>query len=188
MSLRFYMDHQIDARLHQPHRVPSVALARAGDTSVYHPAMPLIVAPTPVDAILPLRHRILRAGLPFETARFEGDEEATSRHFAARDGDQIVGCATVHLRPFSETRPVAWQLRGMAVDEAYRRGGVGSRLLDAVIDHLRADGRTDLLWCRARKPAVPFYKRHGFEVVSDEYDVPTAGPHFTMVKRLDAPT
>jgi hypothetical protein len=39
-----------------------------------------------VAEIMPLRHRILRAGLPFETARFEGDEEATTRHYVAFAG------------------------------------------------------------------------------------------------------
>jgi hypothetical protein len=41
-----------------------------------------------------------------------------------------------------------------------------------------------LLWCNARVPAVPFYREMGWAVVSEPFEIPTAGPHVRMVKRL----
>jgi predicted GNAT family N-acyltransferase len=33
---------------------------------------------------------------------------------------------------------------------------------------------------------VVFYKKLGFEVISDEFEVPGIGPHFNMIKYLTA--
>jgi predicted GNAT family N-acyltransferase len=44
----------------------------------------------------------------------------------------------------------------------------------------------DLLWCNARTPAVRFYQKQGWTPVGEEFDVPLAGPHVRMFKRLDA--
>jgi len=31
---------------------------------------------------------------------------------------------------------------------------------------------------------VEFYRKHGWEIVSAVFDIPTAGPHFKMVRKL----
>ncbi len=51
---------------------------------------------------LPLRHAILRAGLPRETAIFPGDEAESSRHFGAFLEGKLVGVATIHFVPLLE--------------------------------------------------------------------------------------
>ena len=133
-------------------------------------------APTEV---IDLRHAVLRAGLPRKTAIFDGDDLPTSRHFVATSNGRIIGCVTLVLSEW-EGQP-AYQLRGMAVEPSLQRLGVGRKLLKAVDDFIRA---TDIkhLWCNARTPAVPFYERHGWTIASDEFVVPTAGPHFRMTK------
>ena len=40
-----------------------------------------------------------------------------------------------------------------------------------------------LLWCNARVPAMGFYQKLAWQVVSDEFHIPTAGPHVKMVRR-----
>jgi N-acetylglutamate synthase-like GNAT family acetyltransferase len=139
-----------------------------------------IIRRAALDEILPLRHQILRAGLPMEAARFPGDDAASNIHLGAFTHEgKCVGCATLHLNEF-EQQP-AYQLRGMAVDTALQRHGIGSRLL-LEIESLATSSR--ILWCNARTPAVAFYRKHGWTMVSDEFLIPTAGPHFKMVKQL----
>jgi GNAT superfamily N-acetyltransferase len=75
------------------------------------------------------------------------------------------------------------QLRGMAVDATAQRSGIGSALLEFAEAHLRAVGGTDYRWCNARVRAIPFYERHGWRVVSEEFEIPEVGPHQRMVKR-----
>ena len=134
-----------------------------------------------VGQILELRHRVLRAGLPAEAARFSGDEAATTKHLAAMIEGRVVGCATVLLNEWEGE--AAWQLRGMAVDEHHRSQGIGKILLDEC-ERIASESDTALLWCNARVPAVRFYQQNGWAVVSDEFEVPTAGPHVKMIRRL----
>ena len=140
-----------------------------------------------VDVIRPLRHRVLRAGLPPETARFEGDEAQTTRHYAAvADVGEVVGCATLVASTW-EGEP-AWQLRGMAVADGWRGRGVGAAIVAAMESDVASDANAPRqLWCNARVPAIPFYLRQGWVVASEEFHIPTAGPHRRMTKRLDGP-
>jgi GNAT superfamily N-acetyltransferase len=137
--------------------------------------------------IIDLRHRILRTGLPVETASFPGDEDIYTLHFGVwhepRHEREIICCATFMLNEF-EGR-TAWQLRGMATDEAYRGFGLGRRLLlyaeMSLSDML---GQVTLLWCNARESAIPFYEKNGWKCVSDLFDIPTAGMHRKMTKEM----
>jgi len=141
-----------------------------------------------VEKILDLRHRILRAGLPPESACFEGDEAETTLHFAAfavepsgHAGQHPVGCLSLMLNSF-QAEP-AWQLRGMAVDESHQGRGLGRELLKHAEQTVEI-GQVLLLWCNARVPAAGFYEKHGWTIVSDVFEIPTAGPHVKMSKRL----
>jgi len=143
----------------------------------------LIVSRVATDRVIDLRHRVLRDGLPRDAAHFEGDDEPTTIHLAALDAwDLVVGCCTILRRPWNG-RP-AWQLRGMAVDPRLQRQGIGGLLLAEVERTVLASDHSRELWCNARRPAVRFYERHGWQVASPEFDIPTAGPHYKMVRKL----
>jgi GNAT superfamily N-acetyltransferase len=140
------------------------------------------VGPAKLQDIIDLRHVVLRQGLPREEAIFKGDDAPTTHHFAAFANGNCVGCATFHLNEW-EGKP-AYQLRGMATAPEFRSGGIGSALLDLAEQTLRSAGPIRQLWCNARTPALNFYKRQGWTAVSDEFFIPTAGPHFRMTKTL----
>jgi predicted GNAT family N-acyltransferase len=141
------------------------------------------IARVAVEQVRPLRHVVLRAGLPPEAAIFDGDEEPTSRHLAAIDGaDNIVGCATIVRRAWNNEP--AWQLRGMAVADSHRGTGVGRLLLQAIETIALTEQFSCLFWCNARTPAVGFYRRAGWTSVGDEFIIQTAGPHYRMYKRI----
>jgi GNAT superfamily N-acetyltransferase len=131
--------------------------------------------------IVDLRYAVLRAGLPREAANFPGDRDSTTVHLAAKDGLVVVACATVLVNQWEGK--AACQLRGMAVDPAYKKCGLGHRLL-AEIERVAAENGVDLIWANARTPAAEFYRRNGWEIVSEMFEIPTAGPHFKMVRRL----
>ena len=143
-----------------------------------------------IDVIIDLRHRLLRTGMPREAAQFPGDEEASTWHVGLfhpcpPDADApVVSCATFMLDPYDGE--AAWRLRGMCTEHEFQSRGFGGRLLDcaeaAILEH--SDVR--LFWCNARVPALAFYERHGWKVDSEVFDIPTAGPHRRMVKRVTA--
>ena len=134
-----------------------------------------------LEQIIDLRHAVLRQGLPRETAIFDGDQSNDARHYGAFDGGRLVGCATVHLNHWNGDP--AWQLRGMAITPTHQSRGIGSRVLSFLETDL-AHTPVHQLWCNARVPAAPFYQKLGWTIVSDPFDIPTAGQHVKMTRRL----
>ena len=142
-----------------------------------------VVRRVALEEIVDLRHVMLRQGLPREAAIFPGDEVPTNYHIGAFvDGAKNVGCATFHFSEW-QSEP-AWRLRGMATLSGFQKYGVGRSMLEFAEEMIGAESPVRLLWCDARTPAVPFYERQGWRVVSEEFFIPTAGPHFKMVKRI----
>ena len=131
--------------------------------------------------VIDLRHAILRAGLARETAVFPGDDDPVTRHYGAFEEDRLIGCVTLHPSTWRENP--AWQLRGMAVDNTLQTRGVGKALIDFLEADIR-DSHTLQMWCNARVPAAKFYEKMGWRIVSEVFEIPTAGPHVKMTKRL----
>ena len=140
-----------------------------------------------VSEILALRHAELRPGLPRATAEFDGDAKPTTRHFAAfatRPGDVAIACASFMVEAY-EGR-AAYQMRGMATRADLARRGIGTALLRYALADLVLRDDARLFWCNARVAAVPFYRRMGWDMASDVFDVPTVGPHHVMTFVADA--
>ena len=159
------------------------------------------------EELVPLRHAVLRTGLPIFDACFPGDELPTTLHLGAfTSSGHVVCCGTYVVQPFSSVHPdvtkeqaryaagryevtdledrPAFRLRGMATEADYRGAGVGQALLAYSEQLIRSQSEHRLLWCDARLPAIRFYEKLGWRVVSDRYFVPTAGPHHRMLKLL----
>ena len=69
----------------------------------------------------------------------------------------------------------------MATEPDVRGVGFGTALVAACVEHVAAAGGGEL-WCNARLAAVGFYRRVGFDVVSDEFEIPGIGPHVVMAR------
>ena len=67
----------------------------------------------------------------------------------------------------------------MATSEELRGRGAGKSLLNEAIALLRTKG-VKTVWCNARKEAVNFYKKVGFEVKGTLFIIEKVGPHFMM--------
>lgn len=161
------------------------------------PSRPTITARR-IDAAAttPLRSAVLRPGYPTSDCVFEGDDAALTVHAGAVLDEAIVSIASMYHEPRPADAPggapraadhdagTAWRLRGMATEPGLRGAGAGRAALDACLDHARANGGT-LAWCNARTEAVGFYERLGWQVLGEEFDLPTVGPHFVMELRLD---
>ena len=141
----------------------------------------VVIRATKVEEIVPLRHRVLRAGLPIEEARFEFDDAPTTCHVAAFEDSRAVCCATFQLSAW-ENQP-SFQLRGMATDADWQRRGLGQAVLKYAMELVSEDSPVRLFWCNARVPALEFYRRQGWVEQSEEFLIPTAGPHRKMTRR-----
>jgi GNAT superfamily N-acetyltransferase len=131
--------------------------------------------------VIDLRHAVLREGLPRESAMFPGDDDPGARHYGAFENGRLIGCVTLH--PSKWEQSPAFQLRGMAVVPDLRSRGIGAAMI-AFLEQDLGDSPVRQLWCNARVPAANFYRKFGWQVVSDVFEIPTAGPHLKMTKRL----
>ncbi len=100
----------------------------------------------------------------------------------ALQASAVVACASMLLNQWLDEP--AWQLRGMATAPDSRGTGLGRAVVAFIESDIRTTQSVRLLWCNARVPASRFYLKMGWQVVSEEFEIPTAGPHVRMVKRL----
>ncbi len=140
---------------------------------------------------LPLRQAELRQHRPLQDSAFPGDDDPGTLHLGAFVGERIVGVTSLYPRPLPEAAQgieaaasTCWQLRGMAVASEHQGTGVGKTLLVAGIERIRERGGL-LLWCNARVRALGFYRKAGFGVCSEEFNIPEAGAHFVMARRVE---
>jgi GNAT superfamily N-acetyltransferase len=135
-----------------------------------------------------VRHPVLRAGHPPESASFDHDDDLDTWHFGAYDGVKLIGVATF----FAERCPLrpglrAWRLRGMATVDEMQGRGAGRALVAEGVRVATAAGAA-LMWCNARVTARGFYERVGFVAVGDEFELPASGRHYVMIKNLGDPS
>jgi len=144
------------------------------------------VRPVPAREVWPIRHQVLRPGRPLESSRYAGDDRPGSRHFAVLDRGRPVGVASVyHEDPPAEfTVPGlkagrGWHLRGMATLDEIRGTGAGSALLRTALASAALAGAA-AVWCKAGTSAAGFYRKHGFQSLGHEFEIPGIGPHVFM--------
>ncbi len=140
----------------------------------------------PLEEILPLRHAVLRAGRPFETARYANDTDSDACHLGAYRNGELLAVGSLYVAEMPD-RPgiAAIQIRGVATSPEARGTGLGSALMAAAKDFARKKG-AQILWCNARVSAAEFYRKLGYEIVSDEFEIPHIGPHYLMMLSLAA--
>lgn len=133
----------------------------------------------------PLRQQVLRPQQRVEELVFGCDAHPDARHLGAFHREQLIGITSVAPEPMpgQAVDAGAWQMRGMAVLPGAQGQGVGRAIVEACLAHLCSKAARRL-WFNARTGAVPFYRALGFEIVGDEFDVPTVGPHYVMTRRL----
>lgn len=130
-----------------------------------------------MPALYALRLEVLRPGMPPEAAIFPGDDVSTTVHLGAfQENGRCVGIATL-------VENDGLQLRGMAVAPGLQGHGIGAEILKKAY-RVTADQGRDSLWCNARTSASGFYAKQGWLRESDQFDIPTVGPHYKMRYRV----
>jgi GNAT superfamily N-acetyltransferase len=133
----------------------------------------LVVRAIPIAQTRGLRQSVLR---PHQTPDELAAHEAADAFAVGVFTDEAL-VAVGFVAP--EGGPGAWRIRGMATAPEVRGRGAGAAVLDALVGHALDQGATRI-WCNARTPARPFYERGGFQVASDEFELPQIGPHYVM--------
>jgi predicted GNAT family N-acyltransferase len=143
--------------------------------------MPIVVVAADTDALramaFALRHAVFvdEQQVPQDLERDALD--ASAFHAVALDGARCVGTGRLVRQPGGVGR-----VGRMAVDRAFRRQGVGDRVLEALEARALAEGLREIE-LHAQCYIEAFYRKHGYARAGDEFE--EAGiAHVTMRKRL----
>lgn len=136
------------------------------------------------DEAFPLRFGILRRSLPPAESHYRRDDDPASVHLGVFVDGRLVSVGSLLPDPQEDgVTEGVFRLRGMVTVPECRGRGLGGMLLDhGVALVARQGGR--LIWCNGRTGAVPFYERHGFSPVGEEFETPGTGPHFRFVRPI----
>jgi predicted GNAT family N-acyltransferase len=108
------------------------------------------------------------------------ERDAHCVHALAYEHGKAVG--TGRLLPPEENAPAVAHIGRMAVLAEYRGRGIGSRILESLIDKARKRGEKQVA-LSAQVHAVEFYRSHGFQPMGEIYD--DAGiPHRKMLQQI----
>jgi len=136
----------------------------------------LEIRPATFSEILNLRHEVLRAGRPLESAYYPGDEAGAEVHWGAWSDGELAACVSLYAAEGPST-----QLRGAATAPHWRNQGIGEALMRTAIAAWWADPSAPRdLWCNARVAAITLYERLGFVAEGERFEFPSIGPHQRM--------
>jgi predicted GNAT family N-acyltransferase len=124
-----------------------------------------------------LRYHTLRKPLGLEFTQDELDNEKDDILIGCFEDDKLEGCCLL-----TKTGNGVVRLRQMAVTSGLQGKGLG-RVLMAFAENIARDRGFRKITMHARKNALGFYEKLGYEVVGDEFQEVTI-PHFEMEKDL----
>ncbi|MFI5452402.1 GNAT family N-acetyltransferase [Pedobacter sp. UC225_61] len=137
----------------------------------------------PFELTLGLRSKILRNGLPIEQCVFATDEIEGAFHLAFYADGEIACIASFFPNNYKDKKELGYQLRGMASDTMFAGKGYGLELVKFAIEYIK-NTNAQYIWCNARSSAIDFYKKLGFNLVSNEFEIAGVGPHYEMILNL----
>ncbi len=127
--------------------------------------------------MIKLREDILRKPLGLAFSPEELENEKNNLLIGAFEDDNILGCCML-----VEEKPDMVKLRQMAVLNALQGKGIGRALMQFA-ENLARDHGYKVLTMHARKNAIGFYEKMGYEVKGEEFQEVSIS-HYEMEKKL----
>ena len=130
------------------------------------------------DNYLMFRWKILRKPLGMSKDSLADSIEDKSFHLMGIDDEEkVIASGRVHFNCENEA-----QIRYMAVDDSFKRKGVGTEIVKELENYAQSKGAIIMI-LNARENAIIFYLSLGYEEVGP-YQSDTGIPHKTMKKNL----
>lgn len=134
-----------------------------------------------------LRHRVLWPHIEkLEDCVIDIDHREDAIHLGTfHEGNLISVLSLFEMTTDKLDYSKQYRLRAMATDPNYRGYGAGRVIVEAAKELITELGY-DVLWCDARKVALGFYERLGFDIIDEWYEVRNIGPHKLMYYQVEA--
>ncbi|NOR29130.1 MAG: GNAT family N-acetyltransferase [Lutibacter sp.] len=132
----------------------------------------------------PIRLKILRKNIPLPY-KFNGDFDKDTFHLGAFENGKLIAVSSYMKALNANLKGTNYQLRGMATLTAHQGSGVGKLMMQEAFNIFQSL-KINYIWCNARLIAVNFYKKQGFEIIGENFDVKYIGDHYMMFKKLSS--
>lgn len=120
----------------------------------------MVVGVVPLSEVWQLRQQVMYPFQDMDMVKLDNDAEGT--HLGMYDEEELLSVISL----FCSDKKV--QFRKFATRMAFQRKGIGSALLQHVMDWAQANGY-EVVWCNARLTAVELYKQFGMEPVGESW-------------------
>jgi len=142
----------------------------------------IVIKEIQAEDTYPIRKSILREGMTL-THEMNGDHEDETLHLGLFESEELVCIGSFMSASKDFFNGNQFQLRGMASKKSSQGKGYG-KLLMAEAELILKRRDVELLWCNARTIAVNFYKKLGYQIFGNSFEVKQVGAHFVMYKEL----
>ncbi len=129
------------------------------------------------NKVLNLRNEVLRKPLGLNLFEEDLSDEKNQHIIIAKKQEKLLACVLIKAL---ERHCV--KIRQMAVNEIMQKKGVGS-LLMKFVENFCLLNKYYNLELNARKTAIPFYEKLGYEIEGEEF-LEIGIVHFKMIKKL----
>lgn len=146
------------------------------------PVMP-VIKPISAQDTYGIRQAVLRPGHPPETCIFEGDDNPENFHLGAFQDDELMGIVSFMKDNNKYFSGDQYRIRGMAVLPEVQGKGLGKSLVNEG-EKILQEKKVPMLWFNAREIALPFYKKLGFSLKGEAFEIPSVGTHYVMYKEF----
>ena len=127
-----------------------------------------------------LRRKVLRIPLGLDFSEEDLNKDINSHLLACFNMEkEVIGCCVVDIHPQNSS----FKVRQMAVNPLFQSMGIGKELIRSV-ETLAKEEKINSIHLHARKVAIDFYKKQGYNIVGDEF-MEVNIPHFRMEKRIN---
>lgn len=137
----------------------------------------LVQTEAEMEAALAVRMRVFVAEQSVPAEEELDDEDATATHVIARHDELVVGTGRLLIRAEGTC-----QIGRMAVDQPWRRQGVGGQLLLYLEQEARSQGMSQVT-LHAQEYVKSFYAAHGY-LERGELFLEASIPHIEMRKEI----
>ncbi len=137
----------------------------------------LVETEAEMEAALAVRMRVFVAEQSVPAEEELDDEDATATHVIARHNELVIGTGRLLIRAEGTC-----QIGRMAVDQPWRRQGVGGRLLLYLEQEARSQGMSQVM-LHAQEYVKGFYAAHGY-LERGELFLEAGIPHIEMRKEI----
>tara|TARA_B100001093_G_C26854807_1_gene1026870 strand:- start:425 stop:871 length:447 start_codon:yes stop_codon:yes gene_type:complete len=136
------------------------------------------------DYCIEIRNEVLWPYKNLNKCNLDEDYSDYSFHLAAYFNNELVCVGSFFKQINSKLRFLnQYRLRAMATLPKARNKGAGKALIFHACSKLEVRGQ-EVLWCDAREIAIKFYKKSGFNILGDSYEIPIIGTHYLMYRKL----